>query len=301
MHKWKTVSVKIMGIILVPTIGASLIWAQAIDETSEDTSDPTIGILGEGVEEIIEEEGMPPLENLGLGGGISLQETTSNDPLEILTGDLGYLGVGTTAPLGKMHISALGGMGPEDVDGKSERTNAPLIIQGDSTVFGLLNGDGRSAMALNISYNNHTNDHRGVPTFYDKYDGDWHRSLTLMNGDVGIGVSSPTETLDVGGNILLRNMSTGAGSGNVIHFASYGATHPGPKIRSHVTYASGVNSRSKLILSSYAVGDKEELTLYKGNVGVGVSIPAEPLDVAGNIKLSGNIVSDGDICFGNCQ
>lgn len=35
-------------------------------------------------------------------------------------------------------------------------------------------------------------------------------------------------------------------------------------------------------------------------VGVGTSSPSEALEVVGNVKLSGNLVSDGDICIGNC-
>ena len=37
-----------------------------------------------------------------------------------------------------------------------------------------------------------------------------------------------------------------------------------------------------------------------GNVGIGTTGPTEQLDVGGNIKLSGNILSDGDICIGTC-
>jgi len=38
-----------------------------------------------------------------------------------------------------------------------------------------------------------------------------------------------------------------------------------------------------------------------GNVGIGNQVdPQEKLDVLGNIKLSGNIVSNGDICIGAC-
>ena len=37
-----------------------------------------------------------------------------------------------------------------------------------------------------------------------------------------------------------------------------------------------------------------------GNIGIGKPNPTERLDVLGNIKLSGNILSNGDICIGAC-
>ena len=37
-----------------------------------------------------------------------------------------------------------------------------------------------------------------------------------------------------------------------------------------------------------------------GNVGIGVGNPIQKLDVNGNIRLTGNIVSPNDICIGNC-
>jgi len=37
-----------------------------------------------------------------------------------------------------------------------------------------------------------------------------------------------------------------------------------------------------------------------GNVGIGTATPTEKLDVIGNIRLTGNIVSPNDICIGNC-
>ena len=37
-----------------------------------------------------------------------------------------------------------------------------------------------------------------------------------------------------------------------------------------------------------------------GNVGIGNNNPIEQLDVNGNIRLNGNIVSPGDICIGSC-
>jgi len=37
-----------------------------------------------------------------------------------------------------------------------------------------------------------------------------------------------------------------------------------------------------------------------GNIGMGTTNPQEKLDVDGNIRLTGNIVSPTDICIGNC-
>jgi len=53
-------------------------------------------------------------------------------------------------------------------------------------------------------------------------------------------------------------------------------------------------------LSFVKVGTGEVMRLVGSNVGIGTASPQEKLDVNGNIKLSGNIVSDGDICIGAC-
>ena len=38
-----------------------------------------------------------------------------------------------------------------------------------------------------------------------------------------------------------------------------------------------------------------------GNVGIGTTTPSQKLEIEGNLKLSGNILSDGDICLGSCN
>lgn len=37
-----------------------------------------------------------------------------------------------------------------------------------------------------------------------------------------------------------------------------------------------------------------------GNVGIGTTTPTERLDVNGDLRVRGNIVSTSDICIGNC-
>lgn len=119
-------------------------------------------------------------------------------------------------------------------------------------------------------------------------------NLAIKGGKVAIGSSNPVEKLDVNGNLMLRNSSNVGNAGASIHFTSYETANLGPKIRSALDFASGTASRSKLILSSYWNGYKDELTLMNGNVGVGLTTPGQNmqistgnLDVAGNIRLGG--------------
>jgi len=99
------------------------------------------------------------------------------------------------------------------------------------------------------------------------------------SGNVGIGSVTPMEKLDVTGNIFLRNMENLVGGGVGILFSSYGNSHPGPRIKSYLDYASGEQSRSRLVLSSYYGGYKDELTLMGGNVGIGTKTPSNKISV----------------------
>ena len=86
-------------------------------------------------------------------------------------------------------------------------------MQSDQTVMGFLNGNGRQAFAINLDYNLGTTNARGVVTFYDKYDGQWHTGFSLKNGNVGFGTAAPTQKIEVAGNLKVT------GTGNGIIFA----------------------------------------------------------------------------------
>src|SRR5215208_7711036 len=139
------------------------------------------------------------------------------------SGDISYVGgnvgIGTAAPLYRLHAVAPGGFGAEDSDGLSLAGNVPLIAQSNSTAIGIINGSGRQAFALNIDGNGGASNTRGVPTFYDKYDGGWHQCLSLKNGRVGIGTYDPQGKLDVSGDIRSWNSAT--------YFERSDHTHPG--------------------------------------------------------------------------
>jgi hypothetical protein len=41
------------------------------------------------------------------------------------------------------------------------------------------------------------------------------------------------------------------------------------------------------------------MVLSNGNVGVGTSVPTERLHVNGNLRLDGDLVTNGEICIGS--
>jgi hypothetical protein len=55
------------------------------------------------------------------------------------------------------------------------------------------------------------------------------------------------------------------------------------------------------VFSAVYADDISNLIGDTGFVGIGTTTPTAELDVVGDIKLSGNLISDGDICIGNCD
>ena len=122
---------------------------------------------------------------------------TATTALTIL-GTEGYVGIGTSTPLARLHVKGPGGWG----DDTTFNSDVPLLVQADNTAFGILNNNGLQVFGIDILSNGGTPSTRGIPTFYDKYDGSWHAGISLKNGNVGMGTSNPQAKLDVSGNII---------------------------------------------------------------------------------------------------
>jgi hypothetical protein len=121
------------------------------------------------------------------------------------------VGIRTPNPLFQLHVTAPGSFGGEDVNGVAQAGNVPIVAQSDSTAFGILNSNGRPAFALNIDGNQGTRNARGVPTLYDRFDGNWHPCLSLKNGQVGIGTTPiGTAKLAVDGPVVATAQNTTA-------------------------------------------------------------------------------------------
>jgi len=93
---------------------------------------------------------------------------------------------------------------------------------------------------------------------------------------------------DSSGVIYLKNRENIPSAGIKIQFTNLGDSWYGPYIRSSLDNANGPSSRMALKLGSYWDGEKNELTLLNGNVGIGTSNPNSSLDIRGNFRVESN-------------
>jgi Chaperone of endosialidase len=192
----------------------------------------------------------------------------------------GNAGVGTAQPLYRLHALAPGGFGPEDASGISQVGNVPIVAQANSSAIGILNANGRQAFALNIDGNGGTNTTRGVPTFFDKYDGVWHHCFSLKNGRVGVNTSNPQASLDVNGDISIWGKHALRGNDTWLRLNQDGA------------FTAGVHTPGVFAPVSLNVGGLGGWgnpgwgnSWFAGRVGVGTTGPGFLLDVADRIRL----------------
>ncbi|WP_170827267.1 hypothetical protein [Arcticibacter eurypsychrophilus] len=107
---------------------------------------------------------------------------------------------------------------------------------------------------------------------YVNLGGNYGAGNALISGNMGIGNDNPLSPLDVNGNLTLRNSLNTLGAGARINFTGFGRDFPGPSIRSYLDYA-GAHNYSRLVLSSYYDGNKDEITLVNGTIGIGTADP----------------------------
>ena len=164
----------------------------------------------------------------------------------------GNTGIGTATPTAKLHVA-----GNQKIDGTntlefgagfSKEANAGKIGYQTFTVDALdIVGAGTNAGTRKIKF--------------------WNEGGADFNGNVGIGTSTPSQKLDVNGN---------------------------------------VNITGKLMLSDSALLNGNARVagnaLIIGNVGIGITTPSQKLDVTGNTNITGKLMlSDSALLNGNAK
>ena len=120
---------------------------------------------------------------------------------------------------------------------------------------------------------------------------------------IGIGITNPSEKLEVAGNIIVDNQQfLGSYNGSptdttIISYKDFKNDNDG--------YAVKIKNDSQLDLNSkininFNISDSQVMTIdSNGNVGIGVTEPNENLHVAGNVQIDGNLNVEGDLTYIN--
>ena len=191
----------------------------------------------------------------------------------------GKVGIGTSNPFEKLHVEGDIFMGFN----RTFKTSGPMGFKAD-------------------------HDDSGDGSFKFNTGNDLNMILTDA-GDLGIGTSTPSEKLDVRGNLSI-NGRDGATSNTGANLLLYGARNNDGMTFGQISFfnydKSGTNQDislagisaekqgadgSKLVFSTAMDGDKngKMFIANDGRIGVGVSSPAEKLHVAGNGIFSGDL------------
>jgi hypothetical protein len=125
------------------------------------------------------------------------------------------------------------------------------------------------------------------------------------DGNVGIGTDSPSEALDVSGNIYINNgatsgtvsqggqlifdAGTGEGGPNKIKLYGYNSPYGFGTAAYTLKYHSYANHKFYSGSTGTSDGSFNMILDQNGNLGIGTDSPSEALDVSGNTKLQGNI------------
>jgi hypothetical protein len=129
-----------------------------------------------------------------------------------------------------------------------------------------------------------TIDQSGNNTTFNNSTGDY----IFNSGNVGIGTTNPSQKLELTGNVLIKDGTT---YGYGYHFidTNWGMTTDGAAL-TFKGWFSNQSSRGFHFVDATNSGNNRLVTFTgQGNVGIGSNTPTQKLDVAGNIKSTGNV------------
>ena len=212
---------------------------------------------------------------------VSFSSVTAVDPMDdfpdfdweiidndVITGHGGFfpkgsVGIGTTSPNSKLDVS-----GDIRITNPRDSTDYLHISSGDSSTSLTRISDGGAVGSVSINSAGGLSAESVWSWFgFTAETGD----VIVKQGNVGIGITNPSEKLEVDGNVKATSFIGDGGSltGVVTTESDYDTTND----------------------SWTGTGD---IYTTSGNVGIGITTPSVPLDVQGSIHTTGNIDVSGN-------
>ena len=185
-----------------------------------------------------------------------------------------FVGINTDTPLEGLHL-----LGSFRIDNNTTQQIRFYNIQGTTKEAATIkvddNGGGADILFL-------TRPSGGVePT---------EKMIIDKAGNVGIGLTNPSEKLDVNGNIQVANKILGTNDNLLLYTSTTGPNSYGfLEMSSFITSLGSSQFRILTGSDNTTAGSERLRILSNGNVGIGTDNPSEKLDVNGNIQFNGTL------------
>jgi hypothetical protein len=223
----------------------------------------------------------------------------TNDRITVTTA--GNVGIGTTAPSGKLHV--YGGSFITDLDATYHQgiLNELVSTYVSRTKFGRWNTSSNLEIYYDIAGTEEARITRNYSVAVLKFDRAGTTDMIINgSGNVGIGTTSPGAKLDVAGDakfggtstynaITINNNSNTGGGGVLIQRNGVNQMYVGALGWYQGTSNSGAvigTDNSSYPIVFYTNVERMRIT-GGGNVGIGTDSPSQNLHVAGNIRVTG--------------
>jgi len=286
---------------------------QAQDDLLQDIADLSLSNPTQDGYVLAYNDATPGLELVAQNVGISFNGSTTdglvtygNSSTANVETDLVYtatgLGVGTTGPRAKLEITGSNDTTNMIIGAPTHLVGGGSLSEYQSLLFDNTNVSGTSGQVLLRHYANSHNDSEGaLAILTTSTAGTTAEAMRIRgSGNVGIGTTSPSYTLDVAGNIALKNNST------YLYFKdASGTSFRGMGINSiNNFYLGPIDSFAGGFMLYGASANISGHVWYSGNaeamridssqrVGIGTNSPAYKLDVSGNARFTSDLRNEG--------